>query len=90
MLQVPLLGFQLKLVPVVIGVVGTILAARSYFQVIFIQGGVGRNGSTVAVSRMHTLPFQFSCRILAMLDPLNRIGIHCLIAREARVLKVRR
>lgn len=46
--RVPLLGFQLKLVPVVIGVVGTILAARSYFQVIFIQGGVGRNGSTVA------------------------------------------
>lgn len=46
--KVPLFGVQLKLVPVLIGVAGAFVAIQSYFRVIFIQGGVGRNGSTVA------------------------------------------
>ncbi|XP_064600331.1 choline/ethanolaminephosphotransferase 1-like [Liolophura sinensis] len=47
-LPVPVLGFPLKMFVVYFGVFGAILQLHSNFSVIFMQGGSGKNGSTVA------------------------------------------
>ena len=49
-LQLPILGYQLRILPVIISASVGILASQMYFSIIFMQGGVGKNGSTVAVS----------------------------------------
>ncbi|XP_068125547.1 choline/ethanolaminephosphotransferase 1 [Hyperolius riggenbachi] len=45
--MVPMLNIQMKLVPALCTVAGTIFSSINYFQVIF-TGGVGKNGSTIA------------------------------------------
>ena len=45
-----MIGMQLKILPLLFAFVGAALACYSNFYVIFMQGGVGKNGSTVAVS----------------------------------------
>ena len=46
-----MIGLQLKMLPLLIGFVGAALACYTNFYTIFMQGGIGKNGSTVAVSR---------------------------------------
>lgn len=48
--QLPWIGLELKVIPIIFAVVSAILAIYSNFNVILMEGGVGRNGSTVAVS----------------------------------------
>lgn len=47
--KVPLLGLELKFFAVIGILCGTALSFFNYFRVIF-GGGVGKNGSTIAVS----------------------------------------
>ncbi|XP_076450716.1 cholinephosphotransferase 1-like [Babylonia areolata] len=47
-LRFPLLGLQLKWFPVAFTVFGFILQFKSHFTVIFMEGGIGKNKSTVA------------------------------------------
>jgi len=49
-LQLPGIGIQLKMLPLAFSFFGALLACYSNFYTIFMQGGVGKNGSTVAVS----------------------------------------
>jgi len=53
--QLPVIGVQLKMLPLMFGFIGAALACYSNFYVIFMQGGVGKNGSTVAVSCLENL-----------------------------------
>ncbi|XP_005109346.1 cholinephosphotransferase 1 [Aplysia californica] len=46
--QLPVLSLQLKFVPIIFSLFGAALQVSCAFQVIFMQGGVGKNGSTVA------------------------------------------
>jgi len=55
MTQLPVIGVQLKMLPLMFGFIGAALACYSNFYVIFMQGGVGKNGSTVAVSCLENL-----------------------------------
>jgi len=48
--QLPVIAIQLKMLPLFFGFIGAALACYSNFYTIFMQGGVGKNGSTVAVS----------------------------------------
>jgi len=52
--QLPVIGIQLKMIPLLFSFVGAVLACYSNFYTIFMQGGVGKNGSTVAVSMWFT------------------------------------
>lgn len=47
--QIPVLNIQMKMVPAVCTFLGAIFSCTNYFRVIF-TGGVGKNGSTIAVS----------------------------------------
>ncbi|KAL8589233.1 hypothetical protein ACOMHN_017034 [Nucella lapillus] len=49
-LRLPLLGLEMKWFPVAFCVFGYALQLRSHFTVIFMQGGIGKNKSTVAGS----------------------------------------
>lgn len=49
--QIPFLGMELKMLPMYFSIFGAILQLKSAFQVIFMEGGVGKNGATVAVSK---------------------------------------
>uniref|UniRef100_A0A8C5UIV6 Cholinephosphotransferase 1 n=1 Tax=Malurus cyaneus samueli TaxID=2593467 RepID=A0A8C5UIV6_9PASS len=49
--KVPLVGFEVKFFAVIGILCGTALSGFSYFRVIF-GGGVGKNGSTIAVAHM--------------------------------------
>ena len=51
-LQIPGVGFTWLLVPLVISAFVAVLAAQMHLTIIFMEGGVGKNGSTVAVSTM--------------------------------------
>lgn len=48
-LKIPVLNIQMKIFPALCTVAGTIFSCTNYFRVIF-TGGVGKNGSTIAVS----------------------------------------
>jgi len=50
--QFPVIAVQLKIFPLLFTVIGASLACYSNFYTIFMQGGVGKNGSTVAVSNV--------------------------------------
>lgn len=54
-IKIPILNIQVKIFPALCTVAGTIFSCTNYFGVIF-TGGVGKNGSTIAVS---TLGCQF-------------------------------
>ena len=65
--QVPVLGVQLKMLPVAFSIFGFLLQLKSNFTVIFMEGGIGKNKSTVAVSTLvclncwiHFLPITVS------------------------------
>lgn len=47
--QIPILNIQMKMVPAIFTLLGAIFSCTNYFRVIF-TGGVGKNGSTIAVS----------------------------------------
>jgi len=47
-----MIGIQLKMLPVTFSFVGAGLACYNNFYVILMEGGVGKNGSTVAVSHV--------------------------------------
>lgn len=47
--QIPVLNIQMKMVPAICTFLGAIFSCTNYFRVIF-TGGVGKNGSTIAVS----------------------------------------
>lgn len=47
--QIPILNIQMKMVPAICTFLGAIFSCTNYFRVIF-TGGVGKNGSTIAVS----------------------------------------
>jgi len=49
-IQLPVIGLQLNRLPLILAVVGAALACYTNFYTIFMQGGIGKNGSTVAVS----------------------------------------
>lgn len=51
LLQIPVLHTQLKMIPIYFSLLGAGMQLISAFKVILLQGGVGKNGSTVAVSR---------------------------------------
>lgn len=38
------------MVPVIVSMITALYSSRSYFSIILLEGGVGKNGSTVAVS----------------------------------------
>jgi len=38
------------MIPVIISAMAAIFACQLYFSIIFMEGGIGKNGSTVAVS----------------------------------------
>ncbi|XP_075030531.1 choline/ethanolaminephosphotransferase 1 isoform X4 [Calonectris borealis] len=48
---IPILNIQVKIFPALCTVAGTIFSCTNYFGVIF-TGGVGKNGSTIAVAHM--------------------------------------
>ena len=48
-LQVPPFGVPAKIIVIGMSFFGTAIAAVNYFKIIFIEGGVGRSRSTVAV-----------------------------------------
>lgn len=47
--QIPVLNIQMKMIPAICTFLGAIFSCTNYFRVIF-TGGVGKNGSTIAVS----------------------------------------
>ncbi|KAK7098493.1 cholinephosphotransferase 1-like [Littorina saxatilis] len=47
-LKVPLLGVQVKMLPVAFSIFGFILQLKDNFTIIFMEGGIGKNKSTVA------------------------------------------
>ncbi|PVD33414.1 hypothetical protein C0Q70_04670 [Pomacea canaliculata] len=47
-MQLPVLCLKMKMLPVYFSIFGCIVQLRSNFGVIFMEGGVGKNGSTVA------------------------------------------
>ena len=47
-----MLGVQLKMLPVAFSIFGFLLQLKSNFTVIFMEGGIGKNKSTVAVSTL--------------------------------------
>jgi len=49
-MQLPVIGIQLKMLPLIFSLIGGALACYSNFYTILMQGGIGKNGSTVAVS----------------------------------------
>jgi len=49
-IQLPVIGIELKMLPLMFAFVGGALACYSNFYTILMQGGIGKNGSTVAVS----------------------------------------
>lgn len=52
--QIPILNIQMKMVPAICTFLGAIFSCTNYFRVIF-TGGVGKNGSTIAVSLQHLM-----------------------------------
>lgn len=50
-IKIPILNIQVKIFPALCTVAGTIFSCTNYFGVIF-TGGVGKNGSTIAVSTL--------------------------------------
>ena len=46
--QIPVVNVQVKMVPAICTFIGAIFSCTNYFRVIF-TGGVGKNGSTIAV-----------------------------------------
>lgn len=44
----PVVGVEVRVLPVAVSVATAVYCGRSYFSVILLQGGVGKNGSTVA------------------------------------------
>ncbi|CAG5119931.1 unnamed protein product [Candidula unifasciata] len=46
--EIPVLNIQLKMLPLLFSLAGAAVQLKSAFSVIFLQGGVGKNGSTVA------------------------------------------
>lgn len=48
--QLPVVGVEVRVLPIAVSVATALYCCRSYFSVILLQGGVGKNGSTVAVS----------------------------------------
>ena len=64
--QLPVIGVQLKMLPLMFGFIGAALACYSNFYVIFMQGGVGKNGSTVAVSCLENLITHTHTRLTAL------------------------
>ena len=63
--QVPVLGVQVKMLPVAFSVFGFMLQLKSNFTVIFMEGGIGKNKSTVAVSLLFCLNCWMSCLPIA-------------------------
>jgi len=47
--QVPILGVPLKLITIAGSGLAAILCCYMYFNIILMRGGIGKNGSTVAV-----------------------------------------
>ena len=47
--QVPVFGWELRYLPIYFSLFTAVLAAKNYFRVIFMEGGSGKNGSTIAV-----------------------------------------
>lgn len=47
--QIPVLNIQMKIIPAIFTLLGAVFSCTSYFRVIF-TGGMGKNGSTIAVS----------------------------------------
>ena len=47
--QIPIFG-QMKMIPVIFSICTAIIACHMQFSVIFMEGGSGKNGSTIAVS----------------------------------------
>ena len=64
---IPILNIQVKIFPALCTVAGTIFSCTNYFGVIF-TGGVGKNGSTIAVSTgfAHFSCFPACCGFPAM------------------------
>lgn len=46
--ELPWIGAELKLIPVLYSIIGAMVSLSSNFNVILMEGGIGRNGSTVA------------------------------------------
>lgn len=63
--QIPVVNIQIKIIPAILTVAGAIFSCTNYFRVIF-TGGVGKNGSTIAVSKTWS--------ILADEDPVELYG----------------
>lgn len=65
--QIPVINIQMKIVPAICTFLGAIFSCTNYFRVIF-TGGVGKNGSTIAVS------LQLTCSLVPDLHKeLNRL-----------------
>lgn len=47
--QIPVINIQAKIIPALFTLLGAIFSCTNYFRVIF-TGGMGKNGSTIAVS----------------------------------------
>ena len=47
--QLPVIGVQAKMIPYGASLIGVMVTAYNYFSIIFVQGGVGKSRSTVAV-----------------------------------------
>lgn len=73
-IKIPILNIQVKIFPALCTVAGTIFSCTNYFGVIF-TGGVGKNGSTIAVSTLFcwllfsTLAFQPCLQFLFHIIP---------------------
>jgi phosphatidylglycerophosphate synthase len=59
--ELPAVGLQLKMLPILFSFFGALLACYNNFYTIFMKGGVGKNGSTVAGT--------------SVLSPLGPIGL---------------
>jgi len=47
--QIPVMNIQAKIIPALFTLLGAVFSCTNYFRVIF-TGGMGKNGSTIAVS----------------------------------------
>ncbi|XP_064811990.1 choline/ethanolaminephosphotransferase 1-like isoform X2 [Oncorhynchus masou masou] len=63
---IPGVNIQIKIIPAILTVAGAIFSCTNYFRVIF-TGGVGKNGSTIAVA--HMTKSEMSLHDLAYLGP---------------------
>ncbi|KAK2155793.1 hypothetical protein LSH36_231g03016 [Paralvinella palmiformis] len=46
--SIPIIGLEIRFIPVIMSLMGAFVACQSSFSIIFIHGGVGKSGSTVA------------------------------------------